>query len=152
MSAHLTTLVCERFEAPGYLLFKGCTKNLFYVSHFPGRHISEKMSKRRLDVRFKTAEWQCSTEVILDWGYQIKTTDPSRCRTGVTPPIRALKVWDMNQIRHSDQINPCRKIVPQFTEEESVMVAIWHFAEYSFDILASLVWHSVRAVYSQTPD
>lgn len=52
---------------------------------------------------------------------------------------------DMNEIRHPDQINPCRKIV---TQQGPVMLVIWH--PVSVDILASLVWRSVRAVYSQT--
>lgn len=51
--------------------------------------------------------------------------DPFRCRTGLTPPIRVLRVRDMKQ--DSDQMNPCRKIVAQ---QEPVMIAIWQPTEY----------------------
>lgn len=95
---------------------------------------------------------QCWGFELLNDGYlqQAETTDRFRRRTGETPTIRALKVQDKNEIRHSDQISSrrknCRSVRPGGTCDAGNMAS----CRVSVGILASLVWHAVKAVSFQT--
>lgn len=51
-------------------------------------------------------------------------------RTAATPPFKQLGLWEMSKIKHSEQINPCRKIVTRCTQQELAMLAAWHPDEH----------------------
>lgn len=89
---------------------------------------------------------------LLNDGYllQAETTDHFRCRTGVASPIRALKLRDTNEIRHSDQVSSRRRNCRSEHSGGTCDADDVATCRVSVDILASLVWHSVKAVLFQT--
>lgn len=89
---------------------------------------------------------------LLNDGYlqQAETTDHFRCRTGVASPIRALKLRDTNEIRHSDQVSSRRRNCRSEHSGGTCDADDVATCQVSVDILASLVWHSVKAVLFQT--
>lgn len=52
-------------------------------------------------------------------------------RTAASPPFKQLRLWEASKIKHSEQINPCRKIVTWCTQRELVMLITWHPDEKS---------------------